>query len=178
MNKKVWIGGAFLAALLALGLAMHFFSNSRHPISSASPVATPVQSSLALSTLNPVLTNPSENQKSENDSIPPLITLIPKSEAIYDEVKKNPHDTPKAILSFAASVGKKMSLALKSDDEAARLMSEFESCVNGNTSQINTSIQAICLSSAKRLSEKKTNLSESYQKILDRSDPEVRRLIQ
>lgn len=101
----------------------------------------------------------------------PLAEKIPPADKILDQVKKDPHATPPALVQFSLDLGDKMDAAQNSEPKARALFQELEDCTLGGAQQGRNSIQALCLLNAKRLGNTFPSLARDYEQLERRSDP-------
>jgi hypothetical protein len=102
----------------------------------------------------------------------------PSLERVRQAVVDNPHVTPLPLIEFSVSIGRKMEVALESEDKARSLFAEFEECALGADLKGSQTVQALCILNAKRLSARYSDLADRYQDLEKRSDPAAVRLMQ
>ena len=79
-------------------------------------------------------------------------------------------------MNFAADLGKRLRTALESEPASRQLFGELEECVLQDQRKSNTSVQALCLDNARRLSVKYPSLSESFDKLKGNAPESIVRL--
>jgi cytoskeletal protein RodZ len=95
---------------------------------------------------------------------------------IRNEVAQNPEQTPKSLIAFSVNLGKQIDVALKSKSEATKLSQNLVQCAAGDGESKNHSVEALCLSGAKELSQKFPELLDNYKKAVSLADPSVAKM--
>jgi hypothetical protein len=106
----------------------------------------------------------------------PLISVTPTLQNLRDDIAKDPHNAPASMIKFAVELGHRMDDAEKSRAFAGDFLDDLESCtLSGDNA---SSIRALCLSHANRLSAKYEDMKPRVENLARRADPEVTRLLQ
>lgn len=139
------------AILLFLGIGLWFFSKiergSDIPIGTVEESKT-IENNSETNTTVSTNTNASENTtKTES-----VTSQIPPISKIREEVAKDPHATPPALLEFASYMATRMEPALKSPQAAKELLGELRDCV-ANNNDFYPPIKATCAINTLRLIE-------------------------
>jgi len=71
-----------------------------------------------------------------------------------------------------------MDEAIKSDEAANQFFTELSDCVNSSEFRSSPTVRAICLSNAKRLTQRVPALEPVYQQLYEGVDPDIARLAQ
>lgn len=104
--------------------------------------------------------------------------LAPDAETLREEVQKDPELVPRSTLFFAARLGKKMEVALRSEDGAASLFQELQDCVTSQRLEGSVTSRTLCLQDAQELAHAYPGrLKEQYSALYDRAEPRVRDLL-
>ena len=142
------------------------------PEATAAPESTPAtaESPTAKPTAEPVAT------PAKDAGLNPLqksvVQSMPKVSAIRDEVQKNPHEAPGSGVQFAMMLGEREKIAIENEQDSKNLMTELEAC--GLTKEPDLkypSVQMICLTTARDLSEKWPSLKSRYNLLMKNADP-------
>ena len=108
-------------------------------------------------------------------SNPPQMTVVqsmPRTSAIRDEVRKNPHETPGSAIQFAMMIGEREKTALENEQDSKNLMTELEACGLTKDPELkNPSVQMVCLTTAREISEKWPSLKTRYGLLMKNADP-------
>ncbi len=94
----------------------------------------------------------------------------PSLDQVREEVAHSAEKTPPSLLKFGKDLGARMTQALQSESDAAKLMPELKDCVQNTAVE---SAAALCLQDAFRLQEKFIHLNREYAEIVRVARPEV-----
>lgn len=109
------------------------------------------------------------SQKTVTESAPDL-------EEIRREVSADPHTLPHSLLSFSLSLGDRMKEARHSPETAKKFFAELSECVNSQKLSGTRTLQAICLSNARRLTESVPELQVSFKRLEESAPSEIQKL--
>jgi len=146
------------------------------------PSSTPVATTTASSQIAPQPTtshSPSPSVVEEEDFIKKTATeLAPDQQTLRQEAEKDPERVPPSTLFFATRLGKKMEVALKSEEGAASLFQELQDCVTSQKLEGSVTSQTLCLQDAQQLSQAYPGrLKDQYATLFERAEPRVRSLL-
>jgi len=103
---------------------------------------------------------------------------LPKMEVIREQIARDPHQPPTAVLEFAKSLAPKMELAMRDEESAGSFFGTLEKCVlEGKEGQSLTSAKALCLTNADNLQKKFPSLNERYQQLYDAAPTPIQKLV-
>lgn len=128
----------------------------------------PIKSVAAASTPTATPKSAGRNvEKKAADAAPtrPLKDVTPNLAAIREEVAKNPHETPKALMAFSVSLSDRLQAALSSESESEKFFGELESCTQEQKTDGSRSIAALCIVNARRLADKHPSLKQRYTEL-------------
>jgi hypothetical protein len=112
-------------------------------------------------------------ETSPSPSRAPLIEKIPSASSLREDVKKNPHVTPRGLVAFGAEMGERMEVAKKSESAARDFLPELKSCTEQPDDKAPLQVRALCLFSASQLSKQYPNLKSSVDEIYKSADPKA-----
>lgn len=112
---------------------------------------------------------PAAEQKPSKKAI--RIDQPPALAKLREEVKKDPHETPQALLRFGVDLGVRMQEAKKDKAEAAKLLGELKSCAQPETLDDSpVQARAICLVSARQIEQMWPDLTSMAEEVVSHGD--------
>jgi len=168
--KRVIAVGALLA-----GVGFYFYQKNSAPELAVieAPVVT-LATDLPLN-IPSVLASPSPNP-AQVESVEKISALAPTRAVLREEVEKDPHRTPESFHAFAAEIGHRMEALKRSPEKAPQFFSELSECVKSSELSSTPTVQALCLTNARRLGKMFPGLKADAEKLNAAAKPEVRRL--
>jgi hypothetical protein len=166
--------------------AIYYLNSSEKPQQAnqtSEPSSTPVASTKASSETAPQPAmshspSPPAADEEEDFTKKTATELAPDQQTLRDEAEKDPERVPPSTLFFAARLGKKMEVALKSEEGAASLFQELQDCVTSQRLEGSVTSQTLCLQDAQQLSQAyPSRLKDQYATLFERAAPRVRSLL-
>lgn len=170
-TKRLVVVGVLLA-----GAAIGFFQTKSAPAPENGVTESPV-STLPTdmpSSIPSVIVSSSPSPGVE--SAEKISTFAPTISTLREEVEKDPHRTPDSFHAFAAEMGRRMEAVQRTPEKAPQFFSELSECVKNPELASTPTVQALCLTNARRLGKKFPNLKAEAEKLNAAATPEARRL--
>lgn len=168
-----------LAALIVFTVAVPFFfkrspkssagvlqdTASAENVTSAAPLDEPVTSAV-----EPPANPDQQGKTGESIEIDeagaqfeqPLWQDFPKIEEVREEVARDAHSTPQALLLFSLSLGERLDAAVGSKAKTDALYAELEKCFVGEEHHTLESVRSLCFLNARRLAENDPDLRQKF----------------
>jgi hypothetical protein len=147
---------------------------SPSPLSIASPLSLTPNTSSIVVTVTPAS---SPSPAATTATVPMALPKLPTVAKLRKAVRRNPHETPEALLRFGAELGARMNQAKTNEKDAAVLLDELKGCANPEKlDQSPLQTRAICLITAHELGQIWPNLKEKADDIVTHSDQTARDL--
>lgn len=107
------------------------------------------------------------------ETAPAVTDLAPTTEALREEVRKNPHRTPPSLVKFAGDLADRMSAARTDEAKASQLLGEFEDCLQSESAP--SSVRTVCLANAGRLARFHPGLDDRYKALFEAAPSDIQR---
>jgi hypothetical protein len=176
MKKRYYLL-SILIILGALGVSSQQSEVKNREVASlkqknAIPMKTQNQKTNALKVAEENKKEPSTITKREIRS---LRDSFPENDQLKAQIQRNPHSTPKALLSFAKQLGPLMEKALKNETDAKVLMSEFQACALDET--VAVAGRALCVQDTEKLAELHPHMKNKASELRSSVSPEVKKIL-
>jgi hypothetical protein len=176
MKKRYYIFSA-LIILGALGFNSQQSQVKKKEVASlkqkdAYPMKTQNQKTSALKAAVDNKKEPSTITQSEIRS---LRESFPKNDQLKEQIRSQPHSTPRALLTFAKQVGPLMEKALKNETDAKVLMNQFHDCALDET--IAVAGRALCVQDTEKLAELHPHMKNKASALRASVSPEVQKIL-
>lgn len=180
LKRSVWIFGAGLAGLIVAALLVSR-GQTQHVPEAQAPQETQVVSEekLPSSTQQTVKNQPAKvsHENASPESKPIQVAQPPSLKTLRDDVAKNPHETPQALLRFGADLGVRMEEAKKDKNSAIQLLSELKGCSQpASVDDSPVQARAICLVTAREIAQIWPDLKNSVEEVVSGADSKAREL--
>ena len=170
------IFATLLLALLGYGYWRADPKSAEVPMSSMNPTTTSNLTSHPADQTKVVAPSPTPKTQAS----PPQKTIAemaPKKEELREQVAENPHQAPSSLLTFAAELGDRLDQAVANPSQTRPFFKELSDCVQGAGAGSSTSVQAVCLATARRMSESVPEFKPDYDRLLGSTPESIVKLI-
>ncbi len=175
--RSGWIYGIGLLALLAAGFLFLKSSRTIELKHESSKNESSVESQVASGEKSQPVAQAATPAEDKSSIKPIPVSQPPSLKALRDEVAKNPHETPQALLRFGADLGVRMEEAKKNKDAAIQLLSELKGCSQpASADDSPVQARAICLVTAREIARIWPDLKSTAEEIVSGSDARAREL--
>jgi hypothetical protein len=174
-KKAVWIG-ILILVLVGVGIALYSHQNSQTDIvsgatSEEAPSPIPSPSSQAISAITP-RQQPSEAETQHLD--------VPNLKEVREQIAKDPHQTPPALLKFARDLAEKTEAAKRSPEKAKTLFETLENCLQGGkdpSESTPVAAQTLCITTAEELTKLyPQEFSSRLKQLEENASPELKKI--
>jgi hypothetical protein len=185
-KKAVWIG-ILILVLVGVGIALYSRQNSQMdagsvatPDEAPSPIPSP--SSQATSAMTSQK-QPSENVGVHSNSNAETETQhldVPNLKEVREQIAKDPHQTPPALLKFARDLAEKTEVAKRSPEKAKTLFETLENCLQGGkdpSESTPVAAQTLCITTAEELTKLyPQEFSSRLKQLEENASPELKKI--
>ncbi|MCM2277579.1 MAG: hypothetical protein NDJ89_05835 [Oligoflexia bacterium] len=99
---------------------------------------------------------------------------IPELPRVRDEIAREPHVTPPALVSFGAELGARLTIALESESHAREFLTQLKACVEPKPTGTLPAAEAMCLLHAEWVTERYAGLAPELAELKTQASAEAR----
>lgn len=174
MKKRGWMIALVLACVFAVLAVVVFLSTPEQ--GSPAPLQEPGEPAPGGAAPDPSL--PAAPGVEDADAGMPAPVQPPTADALRDDVARDPHSAPAALIEYAEKLAPKMEAAEASVDKAREFLAELRDCVMDQPQSGARPVQALCLANAAELAELHPELKGMYETISKNAPPAVVELLE
>lgn len=174
MKKKMML---VLSAVFVITISLFYFMKrtGHPPISQGELITHSVETQQsAVQPAAPIPAHQSQSSFTEAE-LKSFRKSIPDKNEVKEEVRKNPHATPKSLIDFAQAFAPLFEKSINNQVDASVFIDELDDCVSNES--VPQSARAQCLLNAEKLSKIHPQLKEKTNKIRKEAPRDVKKLL-